>query len=72
MKTFKYPVGHEAGRTLTVGELKGVLDQFSDDMPVMATWEGVFAYMEHHSLEIVDKGCPEDAAQCLVFDVEHY
>lgn len=28
--------------TLTVGELKRLLEPFQDDLPVVATWEGVY------------------------------
>lgn len=29
--------------TLTVGELRAILDKYPADMPVLATWEGIYA-----------------------------
>jgi hypothetical protein len=34
MKTFRFPLGHEEGKTMTVGELKGILSMYPDKMPV--------------------------------------
>ena len=74
MKTFRYELGHEAGKTLTVAELKKELEKYPDNMPVMATWEGVTAYIDSENFETdyVCKGKVEDKEMCLVIDVEQY
>lgn len=74
MKTFRYKLGHEAGSTLTVAELRKQLEKYPDDMPVIASWEGVDAYVhpDHFYVSFVDKGNPDDACDCLVIDAERY
>lgn len=74
MKTFRYPLGHEAGKTLTVGELMEALTDYPYDMPVMAQWEGVNAFVDNESfsVETVTKGHDEDKCECLVIDVNKY
>jgi len=74
MKTFRFELGHEAGETLTVSELKNELEKYPDNMPVMATWEGVRAYIDADNFEtdFVDKGKLEDKEMCLIIDVEQY
>ena len=71
MKEFRYPAGHSAGKTATVKEMREFLTRFPDDMPVMATWEGVWAYVDPENAEVekVTKGNDADACKCLVFDV---
>lgn len=74
MKTFHYELGHVAGKTVTVKELINILESFDGDMPVMATWEGVNAYIEKEdfSIERVNKWKKEEACDCVVIDVGHY
>ena len=72
MKTFRYNKGHPAGSTMTVKELKELLSKHPDDMPVMATWEGVTAFIDDFSVVSVSKGMEEDREDCLMFDVECY
>ena len=74
MKTFRWPKGHKAGDTMTVGELQKKLAGYPVDMPVMAEWEGCMAYVqpEAFGVERVSKGFEEDACDCLVIDVEAY
>jgi predicted FMN-binding regulatory protein PaiB len=74
MKKFRYELGHEAGKTLTVAELKKELEKYPDNMPVMAAWEGVKAYInpEWFEVDYVCKGKVEDKEMCLVIDVEQY
>jgi predicted translin family RNA/ssDNA-binding protein len=74
MKIFRYDSGHEAGKTMTVAELKAALDKYPDTMPVMATWEGVQAYVDADNFEtaFVDKGKREDKEMCLIIDVGQY
>lgn len=74
MKVFRNAYGHEAGRTVTVGEMKTALDEYPDDMPIMAEWEGVNAYVDpsEFGMELVSKGMDEDEEVCLVMPVENY
>lgn len=74
MKEFRYEKGHLAGRTLTVKELIEKLHEYDDDLPVMATWESVNAYIDPDNFELktVSKGHDEDECVCLVIDVEEH
>lgn len=74
MKTFRHEKGNIAGTTMTVGELRKYLEQFPDDLPVMATWESVAAYICPGNFEIdhLSKGHPDDACDCLFIDVNMY
>lgn len=65
MKTFYYDHGAVMGATLTVGELKAVLANYPDEMPVLATWEGITTCFHADGVE-VGQFFSED---CLVFDV---
>lgn len=69
MKTFRYPLGHKDGDTLTVGELKALLAEYPDDMPVLASWEGIHTFMRDVSVETPTHWHDEDNEPCLVFDV---
>jgi hypothetical protein len=81
MKTFHYPLGHEDFSTLTVAELKEILSKYPDEMPVLATWEGIFTPFcnehypnepEYNSIKVVtpDLWMPQDNIPCLIFDVD--
>ena len=74
MKTFRFPAGHKAGQTMTVGELKNKLEAYPEDMPVLAEWEGCHAYIEPEMFEVmsVSKGHKEDECAGLVIDVNLY
>lgn len=74
MKAFHYKLGHKAGETMTVAELRAKLNGYPDDMPVFASWEGVNAYIEPFSFEVesVHKGRVEEACDCLCIDVNAY
>ena len=74
MKTFRYPMGHFAGETITVSELRDELAKFPPDMPVMAQWEGCHAYIDPSSfgVEKISKGFAEDECDCLVINVDTY
>jgi len=74
MKEFRYAKGHKAGETMTVGELVEALSNYPNDMPVMAGWEGVCAYVDSANFEVVcvDKGHEGDQEECLVIDVENH
>lgn len=74
MKEFRYKLGHKAGQTMTVAELKQKLNEYPGDMPVFAEWEGVRAYVEpeNFSVKKVGKGHRDDECDGLVIWVEHY
>jgi len=74
MKTFRYPAGHIAGQTMTVGELKKKLEEYPDEMPVFAEWESCRAYIEpsNFAVNVVSKGHREDECNGLVIDVNFY
>lgn len=71
MKEFRYSTEVLAGNTVTVKELMEALSKYPEDMPVMATWEGVHAFIdpELFSVEVVSKGHKEDDCDCLVINV---
>lgn len=86
MKTF----GNEHYResTITVGEMKAILAKHPDDMPVLATWEGIYTSFRGlnyfnprngETRDYVEVETPtnyfpfEDLKEpCLVFDVDQY
>lgn len=74
MKTFRYALGHVAGATMTVAELRELLTKYPDDMPVFAEWEGCHAYIEPEmfSVESAAKGFEADRCDCLVVDVNRF
>jgi len=74
MKDFHNSYGHLAGSTMTVGELRDCLEEFQNDMPIFATWEGVQAYIDPDEICIrkVHKGDKSEECDCLVIDVERY
>jgi len=74
MKTFHHKLGHEAGKTMTVSELREKLNEYPQDMPVFGTWEGCNGYIEsiNFIVERTHKGNPDEACDCLLIDVEQY
>jgi hypothetical protein len=79
MKTFHFELGHEDFSTLTVGELKAILDKFPDEMPVLATWEGIYTpFRAQRGAEVYFEvvtpkhWLESDNVPCLVFDVDNY
>lgn len=70
MKTFHYREGHEWGKTLTVGELRVVLNEHPDDMPVLAAWEGIHTCFGPCEVEDLKYFHADDPKQALVFDVD--
>ena len=75
MKTFRYALGHEAGKTMTVNELMEKLAGYPGGMPVLATWEGTRTWFDPESFSIVQGfhcGNEEDACDCLEIDVNDY
>lgn len=73
MKQFIHKSGIIAGETMTVIELINELEKYGSELPVMATWEGIHAYITTNDFEIdtIQKGS-EDECKCLVIDVEHH
>lgn len=74
MKVFHYKLGHVAGETMTVAELRAKLAEYPDDMPVFGGWEGVWGYItpEGFGVEKVHKGKAVEVCPSLVIDVENY
>ena len=74
MKTFRYKLGHVAGKTMTVAELRAKLSEYPDDMPVMALWEGCYAYInpENFDDEKVHKGYLDDECDVLTISVDEH
>jgi hypothetical protein len=72
MKTFRYPLGHKYGETMTVGEMKELLGKYEDSMPVLAAWEGILTFFEpcYVQVETPDHWHHEDIEPCLVFEVD--
>ena len=75
MKTYHYPLGHEAGKTFTVKELRAFLKNFPEDMPVFVEWEDCAVYLIPEAAQIkngIHKGQPSESVPALVFDVNIY
>lgn len=75
MKTYHYKLGHVAGATMTVKELREKLALYPDEMPVFGTWEGVAAYIIPEAFVVQDAICKGDSAEAvptLVIDVSDY
>lgn len=74
MRQFKNKIGNIAGETCTVAELREILSQYPDDIPVFAQWEGCNGYVTNDSVSItmVHKGDKLDSCECLVIDVNNY
>lgn len=74
MKTYHHALGHEAGSTMTVKELREKLAEYPDDMPVFGTWEGVNGWIraDCFSVEVTHKGDASEACPALLIDVEEY
>jgi hypothetical protein len=74
VKTFHYQLGHVAGETMTVAELRAKLSEYPDDMPVFGYWEGCCGYVRPNrfTVEPQDKGDSKEECACLLIDVEEY
>ena len=71
MKTFRYALGHEAGKTMTVAELREKLNEFPQDMPVLATWEGIATFFNPENFMVEQYGDhQQDACDCLIINVD--
>jgi hypothetical protein len=74
VKRFRYAHGKfDQGVTMTVAELREKLNDFPQDMPVLATWESVITFFTHDNFKVERYGDHhEDACDCLVIDVDQY
>ena len=74
MKTFHYERGHEAGKTMTVSELREKLNEYPQDMPVFGTWEGVCGFIgpDDFIIQKEHKGDEREECECLLINVERY
>lgn len=72
MKTFRYPLGHVDTVTMTVSELREKLNEFPQDMPVIAAWEGTWNSFEPECFKVIrsDHWHQEDNCDVLVIDVD--
>lgn len=73
MKTFHYKYGNKAYDTMTVGEMKKLLEQHSDDTVLIATWEGIRTPVRKPVL-VDGFHCGDEAESCkaLVIDVDQH
>ena len=70
MKVFRDYDKSVKGETLTVIELKNLLDKYPDTMPVIATWEGINTLINKDlKTEVFSAAHVDDAELCLVLDV---
>ena len=74
MKTFRYPLGNEDGKTMTVAELRERLNEFPQDMPVLAEWEGIWVFIrpDRFKVERATGWHPDDNCDVLVIDVDQF
>jgi hypothetical protein len=76
MKTFRYSTHDKfpIGSTMTVSELREKLNEYPQDMPVLATWEGIHTFFAPESFKVERYGGGsihhEDACDCVVIDVD--
>lgn len=78
MKSFHYITNDgrqiNCGETLTVRELQAILKDYPSDMPVLATWEGIYTFFRDASEEggfyVETPKQWENTEKCLVFDVD--
>lgn len=70
MKVFRYSESNEAGKTITVKEMIEALSKYPDDMPVLATWEGIHTFIDgEFKTESYTSGFEKDRELCLIIDV---
>lgn len=66
MKTVYAKDGYPIGKTLTVAELREIIDAYPDDLPVFATWEGVDIML---SSERITRGITHPSIDSVILDV---
>ena len=57
--------------TMTVAELRDALGKYAQDLPVFATWEGVWASFKQENFKC-ERYSGEASPLCIVIDVEDY
>lgn len=62
------PNRERSGLTLTAGELIALLQAYPSDLPVIATWESVWAGIRPDNFALVT----ERGTEALLIDVENY
>ena len=74
MKIFHYAKTMQTKTTMTVRELREALMNLPGELPVFATWEGVYApfLIGNFSRVNYDRCIPEDACEILEIDVDAY
>lgn len=73
MKTFRWEHGGTRFSTMTVAELKSLLEQYPDDMPVLAEWEGKYEPLDPDMAVVsYSSGLESDRVDCLVINVDGY
>ena len=74
MKAFKYGAGQV--KTMTIAELRGKLNEYPQDMPVLASWEGVITPFrsapEHFDVVPYYGTDPNEKCDCLIINVDQY
>ena len=66
MKTIYAKDGYPIGETLTVAELRELIDTYPDDLPVFATWEGIDVML---SSERIARGTTHPSIDSVILDV---
>lgn len=74
METLINKQGCGVGKTATVEELKAALEKYPSEMPVIATWEGIYSFIDADLFEVGEWyiGSEADREKCLVIDVDKY
>lgn len=76
MKTFRHKLGHFAGKTMTILDLRLKLCKYPEDMPVMVNFEGCDFYIDqeddYFEVEKLHKGHPDDECDVLVIKLYEY
>jgi len=68
MKTLKNKYSNTSYKTMTVGELREKLNSYPDDMPVLATWEGLFVQIDSACFSV--SKVSHIRHDCVVIDVD--
>ena len=73
MKTFHFQLGNKAFDTMTVAEMRKILEEHDDDTVLIATWEGIRTPVREPVLvENFHFGKESEACFALIIDVNQY
>ena len=72
MRILKYKTGHQQEKTVTVRELRALLEAYPDGLPVLATWEGVYASIRPQRIQRKKLPQLKNEEECLIIDVGKY